>query len=191
MSSSHIQVVVGFDLSRSGHAALYRAIALATRAPLHVLHFICVVEPHGTNPDLPSHGVVDFAYTERVQEALTEAITLELRAANAEGVHFIVHVRIGKPADEILHLAGDVGADLIIVGSKGLTGLERLVVGSVSEKVVREAGCTVEVARAKTYEYVALAEVTEVEMHHHYTPPHRYSYEENRVTMRPLEWPLY
>jgi len=33
-------------------------------------------------------------------------------------VHFFVHVRIGKPAEELLALASDVGADLIIVGSK-------------------------------------------------------------------------
>lgn len=186
------QVVVAYDFSHSGRAALYRAIALANRAPFHVLHFACVIEPHGEVPTLPRHGRVDYAYAERVQQALTDEVAAELKAASiADRVHFFVHVRIGKPAHEILELAREVGADLIIVGSKGITGVERLVLGSVSERVVREAGCTVEVARPKSYEYVERLEISNVEPQHHYVPPHRYMYDSNCVTLRPLEWPLF
>lgn len=190
MSSTYSQVVVGFDFSHSGRAALYRAIALATRAPFHVLHFVCVIDPH-----TPLHAVpgkkVDYEYTERVQRALTDEIELELRNAK-EGVrvHFYVHARIGKPATEILDLAREIGADLIIVGCKGLTGVERLVLGSVSERVVREAGCAVMIARPKSYEHVDLVDVHEVAPSHHYVPPHRYYYEDNRITSRPREWPI-
>ena len=191
-TNSNSQVVVGYDFSHSGNAALHRAIALAARAPFHVLHVACIVERHVPLPGFVHHGHVDYAYTERVQQALTDLIAQELRAANIESrVHFIVHVRIGKPADELLVLARDVGADLIIVGSHGYTGVERLILGSVSEKVVREARCTVEVARPKAYEDVELATIVEVEPHHHYVPPHRYSYEDQRVALRPIEWPLY
>ena len=191
MSNQHSQVVVAYDFSHSGNAALYRAIALATRAPFHVLHFVCAIEPHGSIPAVPLHGPVSYVYAEQVQQALSDRVALELRAAAVTGrVHFYVHARIGKPADEILDLARQVGADLIIVGSKG-AGVERLVLGSVSEKVVREAGCTVEVARPKTYEFVELLEIKEVEAHHHYVPPHRYSYEDHRLNLRPAEWPLY
>ncbi|HTR50383.1 MAG TPA: universal stress protein [Kofleriaceae bacterium] len=190
MSSTYSQVVVGFDFSHSGRAALYRAIALATRAPFHVLQFICVIEPHSPIPAVPG-SKVDYGYAERVQRAMTDEIELELRAAQSNTrIHFNVHARIGKAADEILDLAREVGADLIIVGSKGLKGVERLVLGSVSEKVVREAGCTVEVARAKTYEHVDLLDVKEVEPHLHYVPPHRYYYEENRLSLRPADWPI-
>jgi len=56
---------------------------------------------------------------------------------------------------------------------------------------VREAGCTVEIARAKTYPQVDLLNVVEVEQQHRYVPPHRYSYADNRVQMRPKDWPLY
>lgn len=190
MSSTSSQVVVGFDFSHSARAALYRAVALATRAPFHVLHFVCVIEPHAPVPALPAKRV-DYEYAGRVQHALAEEIEQELRAANAGvRVHFDVHARIGKPADEILELAREVGADLIIVGSKGLTGVERLVLGSVSERVVREAGCAVMVARPKTYEHVDLLDVLEVEAHRHYVPPHRYYYEENRLSLRPPDWPI-
>ena len=191
MSSTHSQVVVGFDLSQTGRAALYRAIGIATRAPFHVLHFICVIEPHRPLAALPTRHV-DFAYAERVQRAVTDEIEMELRAAQVtDRVHFFVHARIGKPAEEILDLAREVGADLILVGSKGLTGIERLVLGSVAEKVVREARCTVEVARPKTYDHVDLLEIVDATVHQKYVPPHRYTYENRSLNLRPAEWPLY
>jgi nucleotide-binding universal stress UspA family protein len=190
MSTTYSQVVVGFDFTHSGHAALSRALALATRAPFHVLQFVCVIDPHSPLPAVPGKQV-DYVYAERVQLVLADAIERELRAIKSGiRVHFCVHARIGKPAEEILQLAREVGADLIVVGSKGSTGIERLIVGSVSERVVREAGCAVMVARPKTYEHVDLLEVREVEAHRHYVPPHRYYYEENRLNVRPAEWPI-
>jgi nucleotide-binding universal stress UspA family protein len=192
MSSIHSQVVVGFDFTHSGRAALYRAISLATRAPFHVLHFVCVLDPHKGCYALPSHGPIDYAYAERVQQAVTEEVAQELRENHvADRVHFFVHARIGKPAEEILGVARDVGADLIVVGTKGLTGVERIVLGSVAEHVVREAGCTVEVARAKTYDHVPLATLVDNNVHHTYVAPHRYTYEDHTAMVRPLDWPLY
>jgi nucleotide-binding universal stress UspA family protein len=155
-----------------------------------VLHFACALDPHSPLPAVPGKHV-DYEYAERVQHALAGVIEQELRAVNASiRVHFYVHARIGKPAEEILQLAREVGADLIIVGSKGATGLERLVLGSVSGRVVREAGCAVMVARPKSYEPVELLEVHEVEAHRHYVPPHRYYYEDHRLNVRPPEWPI-
>ena len=192
MTTSASQVVVGYDFGHSGSAAMERALALAVRAPFHVLHFVCVVDRHGQLPSVVPHGHVDFAYTERLQQALTDTVAQELRAIDVQGrVHFFVHVRIGKPAEELLDVARDVGADLIIVGSKGLTGIERMVLGSVSERVVREAKCTVEVARPKGYAHVDLTTIVEVEPHLTYVPPHRYSYEDRRVERRSAAWPLY
>lgn len=192
MSSDQSQVVVGYDFSHSGAAALYRALALAARAPFHVLHFAAILDPHSGLAAIPPGGRVDAAYAERVHDELKAVIDQELRAHGTTGrVHFYIHARIGRAADEILGVARDVGADLIIVGSKGLTGLERLVLGSVAEHVVREAKCTVEVARPKGYAFVPLAEVIEIEPHSNYHRPHRYSYEDMRATERPLDWPLY
>ncbi|HEY5944081.1 MAG TPA: universal stress protein [Kofleriaceae bacterium] len=191
MSAEHSQVVVGFDFSHSGRAALDRAIGVATRAPWHVLHFVCVIDPHFAFPALPTKHI-DLEYANRVQEEVTAVVVQELDAKRVtDRVHFFVHARIGKPAAEILGVAEDVGADLIIVGSKGLTGIERMVLGSVSEKVVREAGCSVEVARPKTYPFVALTEVVEVKPEHKYAAPHRYTYESQRASRRPNDWPLY
>src|SRR5690349_22343220 len=191
MSSNNSQVVVGYDFSRSGRQALYRAIALATRAPFHILHFVCVIDPHVPFAAVPTKHI-DYDYAERVQRALADEIGQELREANvADRVHFFVHARIGHPVAEILGVARDVGADLILVGTKGLTGVERVMLGSVAEKVVREAHCTVEVVRPKTYEHVELLTITGATEHKKYVAPHGYTYENHVLAMRPSEWPIY
>lgn len=192
MSSRISAVVVGYDFSHSGRAALHRAVTLAGRAPFHVLHVVCVVDPKEAIPSLPSYNGVDYMYAARVQEALAAETQHELDQAEVQGsVHFFVHARIGRAADEILALAEEVGADLIIVGSKPMSSLERLILGSTSEHVMREAGCSVEIARPKRYAEVELLPVEAVEPVHSYVPPHRYTYEDHRVNLRPAEWPLY
>ncbi len=195
MSLQPRHVVVGYDFSQTGHAALHRAVALAAQAPSHVLHVICVVDPHMPIPSIPSYDGVDYMYASRVQEALASETQRELEAVEVTSrVHFFVHARIGnKVADEILGLACEVGAELIIVGSHGLTGIERWLLGSTSEKVVREAKCSVEIARLKKYPEVEMAPVVEAapDHDHPYVPPHRYEYADHRVNMRPPEWPLY
>lgn len=192
MSSNQSQVVVAFDFSHSGQAALYRAVALAARAPFHVLHFACIVDPHGGIPSIPTKHV-DIDYVTRVRDEIASLVEQELRAANtAERVHFNIHVLISRnAAKEILRIAEYVGADLIIVGSKGLTGIERLVLGSVSEHVVREAKCSVVIARPKEYAYVPLLDVVEVEAHAHHHDAHHYTYEDRRASLRPSDWPMY
>ncbi|HEY0191939.1 MAG TPA: universal stress protein [Kofleriaceae bacterium] len=195
MTSPISPVVVGFDFTQSATAALHRAVTLAARAPFHVLHVVCVIDPRSPIPSIPSYNGVDYMYAARVQEALASEIQLELDKADVhDRVHFFVHARIGKSSDEILLLAREVGADLIIVGNHHMSGVERLLLGSTSEHLVREAGCTVEVARDKKYPDVELMQVEEVDPHqphHTYVPPHRYTYEDHRVNLRPAEWPLY
>lgn len=188
-------VVVGYDFSHSGHAALARGVALAARASTHVLHVICVVDPKSPIPSIPSYDGVDYMYAARVQEALATAVEEELKKHDVHTrVHFFVHARIGRASEEILQLAREVGAELIVVGSHDLHGLERLFVGSTSAKVMREAKCSVEIARPKEYPDVELLPIVEADESDHgrpYLPPHRYTYEDQRLNLRPPEWPLY
>lgn len=57
------------------------------------------------------------------------------------------HLRSGEPDKEILRLAEDLGAGLIVIGSRGLGAVSRALMGSVSESVVRQAHCPVFVVR--------------------------------------------
>ena len=58
-----------------------------------------------------------------------------------------VHARIGRPDAEIVGLADELGAGLIVLGSRGLGPLRRALMGSVSDSVVRHAHCPVLVVR--------------------------------------------
>lgn len=58
-------------------------------------------------------------------------------------------VASGSPAEEILRAAERQRADLVVMGSKGLTGLKRVLLGSVSRKVARHAPCSVLVVRSR------------------------------------------
>ena len=60
------------------------------------------------------------------------------------------HLRVGAPARAIVQLASDVSADLVVVGTHGRSGFDRLMFGSVAEKVVRSAPCPVLTVRPKT-----------------------------------------
>jgi nucleotide-binding universal stress UspA family protein len=187
------QVVVAYDFSKSGHLALTRAATLAVRAPWHVLQIVVVVDPHYPFPSVPTNEKVDINYADRVQQVASQVVADELfKLEPKQPVHFFVHARIGKPVDEILDVARSVGADIILIGSHNITSVERWMLGSVAERVAREAGCSVEVVKDKTYSYVPLLEVVDTpHQDHPYVPPHRYTYQDRRAERRPNDWPLY
>jgi nucleotide-binding universal stress UspA family protein len=183
-------VVVAYDFSPTSRAVLDRAVALVARAPFHVLHFITVIDAHHGIPIVEHKGKVDFEYADQVREVMMSELGKALAAAHVDvELHFFAHARIGKPAEEILALAREIGADLILIGTHGFTGLSRLVIGSVAERVVREAGCPVLVARPKVYPDVELMKVIEVGPAIH-SPVRRFSYSNRVLTLRPLEWPM-
>jgi nucleotide-binding universal stress UspA family protein len=184
------QFVVAYDFSPSAEEALMRAIDAASRAPQHVLHVVAAIDPSHGLAVLPTADVT-YGYAERIQDLVAERITATLAGRAGAAVHYFVHARIGGAADEILLLAEEIGADLIFVGSHGRTGLRRALLGSVSERVVREARCPVLVARHKDYADVDLrAAISADRPHRRYVRPHRYSYVDERVITRPDDWPL-
>jgi nucleotide-binding universal stress UspA family protein len=185
-----VQVVVAYDFSPSSEQALARAIEVAARAPHHVLHIVAALDPVDRLAGPFQH--TSYQTADEIQESIREDVGKAFAGREtAAEIQFFVHARIGKPAAEILALASEVGADLIFVGSHGKTGVERVLLGSVSERVVREAKCPVLVARPKTYPDIDLLRVTRYE--HERSPhrePHCYSYSNRQVVTRPKDWPL-
>lgn len=179
-----VQVVVAYDFSPSAEQALARAVEVAIRAPQHVLHIVHALAETARH--------ITYEEADRARELIVEHVTAAFEGRAAPGaITFYVHTVIGKPAEEILELAREVGADLIFVGSHGKTGVERFMLGSISERIVREARCPVMVARPKSYPDVTLMHVVpDDHPHHAYKEPHRYVYVENRVITRPDAWPL-
>jgi nucleotide-binding universal stress UspA family protein len=182
MTLQTVHVVAGYDFSRSGHVALTRAVALAARSHGHVLHVVCAIEEGEPLPSIPTHDGVDYLYAAKVQDALAVAVQEELGSQGVVGsIEFFVHARIGKPAAVLMGVAREVGADLIVIGHHDITGLERLLVGSsIGARLIREAGCSVEIARPKQYADVELFPVVDPDAT---LPPHRYRYEDRRVVL--------
>jgi nucleotide-binding universal stress UspA family protein len=70
-------------------------------------------------------------------------------AAQKEGVAVKAFVLSGRPADAIIETAQEKNADLIVLGSHGRTGVERLLMGSVAERVIVLASCPVLVVKGR------------------------------------------
>jgi nucleotide-binding universal stress UspA family protein len=83
-------------------------------------------------------------FQEEAQRLLEEQVE-EVKAAG--GVVAGSHLGMGRPDEEIVVLGEEVGADLIVTGNRGLGGIRRALMGSVSESVVRHAYCPVLVVR--------------------------------------------
>jgi nucleotide-binding universal stress UspA family protein len=88
----------------------------------------------------------------REAEGVLEQTTAKL---GAPGLTIEKCVRQGDPRHEIVEEAKDWSADLIIVGSHGRTGVQRWLLGSVAEHVVRHASCSVEVVRRANHQRAA------------------------------------
>lgn len=138
------RILVPVDFSPSARAALEYAAFLAARfgAALDVLH---VSEPPGyVGPDtlalLPVSGQAGRSQARGDVSREVEGI---LARAGARPAHVSVRVESGEPSDAILHASRDGGADLIVMGTHGRTGLSRLLIGSVAEAVLRRSTCPV------------------------------------------------
>src|SRR5215203_4676474 len=82
-------------------------------------------------------------YEENKQESkeVLRKLTWQVKAAGGTVVG--AHLRMGSMAEEIIGLAEELGADLIVTGSRGHTGVRRTIEGSISDLVVRHARCPV------------------------------------------------
>lgn len=129
-------IVAGTDFSDLGDTALVRAaeMAIDTGAKLTLVHV--VAEEDAPNSMYSSHEVRH--HVERLEEA-HRRLTGELATRKAKKGHIEVgfEIRAGKPADQILAVADDKGADLIVIAASGQRGLARWLLGTTAERVVR------------------------------------------------------
>ncbi len=146
------RILVPTDFSPLALAAIPPARAFAERfgATVDVLHVweglprsVPDWSPTGPGgPIVPAREVLHDLAAKELEHLLTE-----LRATGMT-VHGLLQE--GSPWREITRLAERDRYDLIVLGTHGRTGLDRVLIGSVAEKVVRHAPCPVFVARAET-----------------------------------------
>lgn len=174
------QVVVAYDFTKPADVALQKGVEIACKEADTTLHFITVLNESQT-----------YQTADNIREDLVRMLRTIFRARQpSTDVDFCVHVRLGKPADEILALAEEIGADQIILGCHDRNALGRILIGSVSTEVLHRARCPVTVARLKGYPYVALDKVIEVAHVALRPTPHRYSYTSSVAQVRPVDWPI-
>ena len=132
-----ILIALAFDPTLEG--ALLEGAKLALRTPGSELHIVHVT----THSD--AIGNLTLLPTAEGPESPADSLRrrVELVWAQAGGATVIAHIRAGDPAKEILQLAIDLAADLIVVGSHQRSGLQRLVLGSVAERVLHDSHCPV------------------------------------------------
>jgi nucleotide-binding universal stress UspA family protein len=136
-------ILFATDFSESSAHALKYAISFAREfgAKLWVLHVVEEITQTVPFDMIQAPPLADFQadMVRRAREAVTKVVPEEMRGeVQWEGM-----VRQGVPFYEIVRVAAEIKADLIVCGTHGLTGLKHMIFGSVAEKVVRKAPCPV------------------------------------------------
>ena len=152
MSIFPTRILLTTDRSEEATLAAQTAIDLAnkTGSELHVVYTSRPIYP----PAFYEGNEVDVnveAYLEereeltKIQQGLLDEQVRKIEAAGGSVAQ--AHFTEGKPEAEITAVAEEIGAGLIVVGSRGLGGMRRAMLGSVSDSVVRHAHCPVLVVR--------------------------------------------
>ena len=142
-------ILVATDFSDASLPAVAAAVEEARRtgARLSIMHTVDLSPGLLAGLEL-STGVMAYGAPSvlpaELREAVDDMLSGALARLGADGDRIVVE---GQPAAAIVHTAAELRADLVVLGTVGRTGLPRLLLGSVAEAVVRNAPCSVLVAR--------------------------------------------
>jgi nucleotide-binding universal stress UspA family protein len=141
------RIVVPLDGSKDSFRAASYAIKLAKPLGAEVLFVHAVVSPRYIAYE--TGGIAVLQYIEEAKRTAEEWFKVAGESASAEGVKCSSEtvLDVASAADAILNYAEGKRADLIVMGTKGRTGLKRFLLGSVASGVVAHAKCSVLVAR--------------------------------------------
>ena len=148
MSIFPAKIVLAIDGSQEAGLAAEAATELSrdTGSEVHVTYVLPTPE------ELIGHHF----YSSEIRESLIEQARSEARKfleeraehLKSEGAKVIgTHLRTGEPDKEIIRLSEEIDANMIVMGSRGLTAVRRALMGSVSDSVVKHAHCPVLVMR--------------------------------------------
>ena len=130
------KVVVPIDFGDQSHEAVDAALEMLFRPQdIHVIHVASDLAV--TAPEVVWQEISDEARRSNIEESFKR----EFSERKYHNLSF--HVAIGDPGHKIAEYAEEIGADVIVMPSHGRTGIKRLLLGSVAERVLRLAHCTV------------------------------------------------
>jgi len=131
------RILVPVDYSEPSRKALELALSLDAAAELNVIHVwdrpSFVSEEMVVHKDGARHSL-----SELIRENAEREMVEFLASVNVPaGKQFAHHLVSGEPVSAILHEAAKPGYDVLVVGTRGRTGMTRLLLGSVTEKLIR------------------------------------------------------
>jgi len=142
------RIVVGTDGSESAGEAVRQAVDLArlAGAKLSIVSAYAPVPPRRVQGEL-REAPADVQHEIGPREDVNLLLEAAAAAARKEDVDVEIHPVEADPAEAILNVAEETGADLIVVGNKGMTGARRYLLGSVPNNVSHHAPCSVIIVR--------------------------------------------
>lgn len=150
------KILVPTDFSEDSGLAFRMALSIAIKyqARIFLLHVISDTVKRSLTDYCLDQNIVDRILNESLvfsNEKLQKEIDINQQSAN---VKVIPDVRKGQPSEEILKEVSERKIDLIVIASHGQTGLKKYFIGSVTEKVMKEAKCPVLLIRSQEKEDV-------------------------------------
>lgn len=139
LQKTKIVCPIDFDANSLVALDLARAIVREHAGTLYLLHVVSVPDPLVISAPFMIENAEEYA---RIQLD-------EIARDSLNDVQHHIILKMGRPAQQIIEFATEVGADLIVIATRGRTGASRFVLGSVAEKVVREAPCPVLTTRGR------------------------------------------
>ncbi len=143
------KILAPTDFSEHAENALRFACGLAQRlgAELHLLHILSEIVPTGPDPLLTPVLPPEYYRESEVQSR--EALAKLIQPSWAVPPVVETAVRWDSPVEGIVTYAREAGVDLIVIATHGRTGLSHVLLGSVAERIVREASCPVLTIRSR------------------------------------------
>lgn len=142
------KILLAIDDSEEAELAALRAVELAdgTNAELHIVHVGVIPSFLTSDPGTCGYDGKLYEQIEEESKALLRKLSWQVKVAG--GTVAGAHLRMGAVDLEIIGMAKDLGADLIVMGCRGHRGIRRAIEGSISDAVIRQAPCPVLVVRS-------------------------------------------
>jgi nucleotide-binding universal stress UspA family protein len=144
--ASFTRIVVPTDFSETAHRAFERAVSLAkeSQAELHVCHAIEYVAPMVSPYEIP----IPEDFIQQTRAAAQNRLSEVVEEAKRAGLYCEGHLLSDRADPGISNLAESLHADLIVMGTRGTSRLRHMFLGSVAERTVRHAPCSVLTVKA-------------------------------------------
>lgn len=138
----HATIVLPYDYSDEANATLDETLSMADdESHLHMIHVLVPTQMLSVEPGI----IFDLGSEEERIAAAVQGMQERIPDRADRKIEFVA--KIGDPGSEIVEYAREIAADLIVMPSHGRSGIRRLLLGSVAERVLRLADCPVLIIR--------------------------------------------